>query len=85
MQNHVCREIIRLILSKINRKPPLSSSVLIITAQRRISRAREEANKMFMMDLKVDNQDDGKEYHFWEGRYIYIFLIFIGISRRQNY
>ena len=39
-------------------------------AQRRIRRAREETNKLVVMDLKVDNQDNGLEYQFWEGKYI---------------
>lgn len=38
-----------------------------LAAQRRIRRAREETNKLVVMDLKLDNQDLGLEYHFWEG------------------
>lgn len=40
---------------------------VFFTAQRRIRRAREETNKLVVMDLKLDNQDLGLEYHFWEG------------------
>lgn len=36
-------------------------------AQRRIRHTREETNKLQVMDLKVDNQDGGYEYQFWEG------------------
>lgn len=36
-------------------------------SQRRIRRAREETNKIVVLDLKTDNQDDGLEYYFWDG------------------
>ncbi len=39
------------------------------TAQRRIRRAREETNKLLVMDIKADNQDSGHEYQFWEGKF----------------
>ena len=44
--------------------------VFAFTAQRRIRRAREETNKIVVLDLKTDNQDDGLEYYFWDGAFL---------------
>lgn len=43
-------------------------SLFSSTAQRRIRLTREETNKLHVMDLKVDNQDGGHEFFFWEGK-----------------
>ena len=39
----------------------------LLSAQRRIQRAREEINKVPVQDLRTSNQDDGLEQQFWEG------------------
>ena len=35
-------------------------------AQREIRRARDLVNKVQVSDIEHDNQDEGKEYHFWK-------------------
>jgi len=52
-------------------------SAIHFTAQRRIRRTRDETNKLMVMDLKVDNQDGGHEYQFWEGKCKHVNVIWL--------
>ena len=44
--------------------------VFAFTAQTRICRAREETNKIHVLDLKTENHDGGQEYFFWDGAFL---------------
>ena len=44
--------------------------IFAFTAQRKIRRAREEINQVNVLDLEMNNEDDGWEYKFWDGAFL---------------